>query len=153
MSKRLEDYRHSGADLIGMERSRQIEDLGYTAEHDDNHWDELLEAAVCYAVQSSESFGGADWVCRGLWPSDWNNRPESTLDDLHSVDYLIKAGALIAAEIDRRLRRLLPDEIDPLLKAMHGLHAATSKATARSACEISPAEVALKRAKREGGAA
>ncbi len=126
MSKRLEDYRHSGVELIAMERSRQIEDLGYTAEHDDNHLDELLEAAVCYALQSTKTYGGDNWVCRGLWPSDWNNRPEGRRGDLQALDYLINAGALIAAEIDRRLR-LLPDAddngasiVDQILSDMKG---------------------------------
>jgi hypothetical protein len=88
----------SGAELIAAERARQIEAEGWTAEHDDtDHADgQLADAAACYAL------GRADVTISGtyLWP--WANRwwkPASRVREL------VKAGALIAAEIDR-LNRL-----------------------------------------------
>lgn len=86
----------SGAALIAAERQRQIEDEGWTAEHDDAHTGgEMADAAACYAL------GRADATINGvyLWP--WANgwwRPGDP------VRNLVKAGALIAAEIDRLKR-------------------------------------------------
>ena len=84
-----------GTELIAAERERQISDEGWTPEHDDQHTEgQLAKAAACYAVQAA---GGAvtkyDWPWEGKWwkPGD-------------PVRGLVKAGALIAAEIDR-LRR------------------------------------------------
>ncbi len=79
----------SGAELIAAERRRQIEVLGWTPEHDDQHEDgELLYAAEAYM------FGDPD-----SWPWDEDGfRPTDIIHDL------ARAGACIAAEIDRRQR-------------------------------------------------
>jgi hypothetical protein len=80
-----------GAELIAAERRRQVEEEGWTAEHDDAHDDgELARAGAAYAAFSY-----------ALWPWDrswW--RPEPG-DDIRR---LVKAGALIVAEIDRLQR-------------------------------------------------
>lgn len=112
MSASLKDFEGmSGAELIGIERSRQIEDLEYDAAHDDCHLSsELAIAGICYALAAtSEHVLGAEWVLRGLWP--WSVMelpvPAYTMfgnDDEACMRQLIKAGALLAAEIDRRLR-------------------------------------------------
>ena len=83
-----------GAALIAAERQRQIEVEGWTPEHDAVHTDgELVEAAIAYAVAAIglTVSAEADW-----WPWDlewW--KPKDTRSNL------IRAGALIAAELDR----------------------------------------------------
>lgn len=96
----------SGVELIAEERQRQISQEGWTPEHDDNHDRcELAKAAACYAIQTVEArhlAGTVDYLNApplGEWPWDeawW--KPKDPIRDL------VKAGALIAAEIDR-LRR------------------------------------------------
>lgn len=116
MSTSLNDMQSmSGVTLIGIERSRQIEDLGYDAAHDDLHRSsEIAIAAICYAIASaSEHIEGAPWLVRGLWPWSVMEIPQPAYtvfgnDDEASLNQLIKAGALVAAEIDRRLRLQQP---------------------------------------------
>ncbi len=88
--------------LIAAERQRQVEAEGWTAKHDDRHVDaELARAAACYALPPD---GGRD-TRLGLpvhWPFEarsWRPTPD---DRVHE---LVKAGGLIAAEIDRLLRK------------------------------------------------
>lgn len=70
-------------ELIAEERQRQIDAEGYSAEHDDEHTDDDLRwAASCYLLHS--------WK-----PAD-------------EVRNLVKAAALIAAEIDRLQRSERP---------------------------------------------
>ena len=95
----------TGAELITKERQRQIEKEGWTSEHDaDIHHSEgqLAVAAKCYLdlyhyhthTYAAYYFNQA----RTAWPWDlkWF---KPTPDD--PIRELIKAGALIAAEIDR----------------------------------------------------
>ncbi len=85
----------SGIELITEERRRQVESEGWTTEHDAEHGSgELAKAAAVYALLGT----GAETVENGgsAWP--WNTKwfkPSTRLRDL------TKAGALIAAEIDR----------------------------------------------------
>lgn len=79
------------------ERRRQIQVKGWTPEHDDKHSDcELAAAAAVYAVCYSQgsaynlTYSGAQ-----LWPSRW------TFNDDGYRGNLVKAGALILAEIER----------------------------------------------------
>lgn len=92
----------TGAEMIAAERRRQIEGEGWTAEHDDEHGDgELARAAVCYALAG---VGAASDVVPEAWPWDdfwWNPSPDGIVS-------LTKAGALIAAEIDRLQRARTP---------------------------------------------
>lgn len=89
---------NTGAELIAEERKRQVEKEGYTAKNDDKQSKrELARAAACYAIDhvnpTQLGFG---------WPWDrqcWKPTPDDP------VRQLVKAGALIAAEIDR-LQRL-----------------------------------------------
>ena len=95
----------TGAELIARERRRQVRVKGYTAEHDDEHdQGELAKAAICYAIPSRAAVQAVQW-----WP--WANAPVVN-HNVHNprgresrIRELAKAGALIAAEIDR-LRRL-----------------------------------------------
>jgi hypothetical protein len=78
------------------ERRRQVEAEGWTPKHDDQHQDgEMADAAACYAISStlprnSTLFPPGRWTWR---LSDW--KPAGPRRDL------IKAGALILAEIER----------------------------------------------------
>jgi hypothetical protein len=82
-----------GLELIAKERERQIEVEGFTPEHDRQlYGGSLAAAAGCYALY--------DWSrkdCERLWP--WDRKWWKPSDD--KIRNLVKAGALIAAEIDR----------------------------------------------------
>ena len=107
-----------GWKLIAAERRRQMNKEGWTSEHDDTHArGELGEAAQCYITQAR----GRAWLtlCKYIiddvpdewpWGEEWWN-PQSPIRDL------VKAGALIAAEIDRLQR----------LKLSKGSHASPKK--------------------------
>jgi hypothetical protein len=85
----------SGIVLIANERERQIDKEGWTAKHDQQHiGEELAYAAICYALPNEFKAEGKNT----FWPwEDFNFKP--TPDD--RIRELAKAGALIAAEIDR----------------------------------------------------
>lgn len=87
---------HSAAarDVLA-ERRRQIEAEGWTPEHDDAYAEgDLAQAAGCYSLYAhcSENLDGspADWP----WPEEWWKPAGSRRN-------LVKAGALILAEIER----------------------------------------------------
>lgn len=91
----------TGIDAIAAERRRQIEVEGWTAEHDDEHDQcELSLAGAVYALSGSADSGLRNKdrmsAIRELWPfqSHWFKATGGRED-------LVKAGALIAAEIDR----------------------------------------------------
>lgn len=92
----------SGADLIYLERNRQISEEGYTIEKDKNYTNgQLASAAICYAMSPEQrGFENDENVSLDLaiWPwsiSSWKPSSEDRIKEL------TKAGALIAAEIDR----------------------------------------------------
>jgi hypothetical protein len=94
----------AGADRIAAERRRQIADEGYYAQHDDEHGrDELTRAAVCYALPAHmRPIRVPGQPPSHYWPwalEDWKPTPDDRVREL------VKAGALIAAEIDRLLRQ------------------------------------------------
>lgn len=78
------------------ERQRQINVEGWTPEHDDEHENnEMAFAAACYALYAGNPYPGQGYT-PPEWPWDakfW--RPSTERRDL------IKAGALILAEIER----------------------------------------------------
>ena len=83
----------TGAEMIAEERERQIAVKGWTAEHDDHHQDgELVAAAMVYADRADPPLAE--------WP--WGEEPAGLGAD--RIRDLTKAGALIAAEIDRLTR-------------------------------------------------
>ncbi len=97
----------TGIELIAEERQRQITDEGFDSDHDDMHTvGELAEAAMCYCMtpiwRPANNFPPLGWPWIG--PDNDGFRPS---DD--RVCELTKAGALIAAEIDR-LQRLKTKE-------------------------------------------
>lgn len=121
-----------GIKRIAAERQRQIEKEDYTPEHDDGHeGGQLVLAAIAYAApvliyrkrDYANSFQLSDpfpWSQGGRGVPNFDKRleygtckrnPGNVLPDPNSytdderLDLLVKAGALIAAEIDRLLRR------------------------------------------------
>lgn len=104
-----------GVEIIRAERQRQIEEEGWTPEHDDMYTDgQLTAAAACYAMapeQIVKRYSDA-FIFIDPWPWDptWDKRPRDTQGYLKEPTreerkrMLAKAGALIAAELDRILR-------------------------------------------------
>jgi hypothetical protein len=93
----------SGVDLIAEERERQATVEGYRDSHDDDHdKGELAAAAECYLNELRERPFRENKLGppRQIWP--WDNRYWKPTHD--PVRQLVKAGALIAAEIDRLQR-------------------------------------------------
>jgi hypothetical protein len=100
-----------GVELIGAERERQLLTLGYDGEHDAMHkgGELVLAAAACAlvaATQSPEKIHANTKVrllnrAAEVWPWD-----QEKLDEGSALANLIKAGALIAAEVDRVLKVL-----------------------------------------------
>ena len=96
-----------GVELIAEERARQIHGEHWSASHDDQHrLDELARAAACYAIPHRLRNHIKGRRIQG-WPSKWAvSYWKPSPDD--RIRELVKAGALIAAEIDRLQRRSAP---------------------------------------------
>lgn len=97
-----------GIAIIAEERKRQQE-IGWTLEHDQEHKDsELANAAATYTMDPDVREGLISLMPETLfdnvpptWPWDkewWKPTPDDRIKEL------AKAGALIAAEIDRLLK-------------------------------------------------
>jgi hypothetical protein len=96
----------NGVGLIAAERKRQLDQEGWTTTHDDEHdAGELASAAACYAVEAAcklHPYDGIGTEGKTLpwWPwaqDHW--KPKDPARDL------VRAGALIAAEIDKLQRK------------------------------------------------
>ena len=88
--------------MIAEERTRQVTEEGFTAEHDRRHENhELAMAAISYAaaVASPDIAEHTDGAVRPCW--DWPWQSDQWKPSKDPVRNLVKAGALIAAEIDR----------------------------------------------------
>lgn len=80
---------HTGVEAIAAERLHQIEDLGYTTEHDLRHSvDDFVTAAAAYLGQSTR-------------PPRWAIKRADPDSGYYQRADLVTAGALIAAAIDR----------------------------------------------------
>jgi hypothetical protein len=92
----------TGIERISAERERQVSVEGWTAEHDDEHrFGDLTQAAVSYAGNAVCQIQHSDYPRPLSWPWDlrwWKPSPDP-------IRNLVKAGALIAAEIDRLQRK------------------------------------------------
>lgn len=96
----------TGIELIAEERQRQIDVEGWTIGHDvqEHPNNELANAAATYAMDSDCREALMDiYDCRlvgvpATWP--WDEEWYKLTPD-NRIKELIKAGALIAAEIDR----------------------------------------------------
>lgn len=101
----------TGAKLIAEERTRQVEKENWSAMHDDDHDRGCLAmAGECYVKhyrQRNHMFDLSPMNYQSEpvpdeWPADWSDeswKPKSPIRDL------VRAGALIAAEIDRLQRQ------------------------------------------------
>lgn len=104
----------TGIELIADERRRQVEVEGWTPEHDDEHGEgDIAAAASAYALfasltplrRESRRLHDEDGV-PDMWP--WALRwwkPGADDSNASRIRELVKAGALIAAEIDRLQRQ------------------------------------------------
>lgn len=82
------------------ERRRQIETEGWTPEHDDEHGaGEMAAAAACYALNAAGC--GCEVARNWPWDGSWWKPTTSRRD-------LVKAGALVLAEIERLDRAAAP---------------------------------------------
>ena len=94
----------NGIEMIAAERQRQVEKEGWTPEHDDQHVNgEMATAAACYAMVPDKCDESVAMELPDIWPETWSPKwwkpsPKKRIRELE------KAGALIAAEIDRLLR-------------------------------------------------
>lgn len=96
----VEIPRLDGATLIAAERDRQPTEEGFTAEHDEHHGsNELAWAAWSYIDRAVGEHDPDDASPPAMWP--WS--PSWWKPGKSPLRLLIIAGALIAAEIDRRL--------------------------------------------------
>lgn len=95
----------NGIELIAAERQRQIDVEKWTPEHDDLHkHGQMIGAAHAYVhiaeKQVEMKVRNTNFPMPNAWPWDdewWKPSPDP-------VRNLVKAGALIAAEIDRLQR-------------------------------------------------
>lgn len=87
----------SAIEDIAAERQRQRDVEGWTPEHDDAHGKgQLADAAACYALEDLTASYPAQLEAPEIWPWDvrwW--KPKDRRRDL------VRAGALIVAEIER----------------------------------------------------
>lgn len=85
-------FNHALLDVIS-ERQRQMAVEGWTSEHDDAYQNsELADAAACYAINAHNQ--GLSTPAHWPWAPDWWKQSGPRRD-------LVKAGALILAEIER----------------------------------------------------
>jgi len=98
----------TGVELISAERERQMSQEGWTAQHDDKHPDyDLASVGALYALNllltKQENYSMFfDKIFSHFYPWDemyWKPTPDNP------IRQLTKAGALIAAEIDRLQRK------------------------------------------------
>lgn len=89
----------TGAELIAAERKRQIESENWTAQNDDQYvGNELVDAAESYLhAATAILYSNENGRALMMWP--W--KPSFFKPKSDRVGCLVKAGALLAAEIDR----------------------------------------------------
>ena len=107
----------TGVRLITRERQRQVEEEGWTADHDDGFGYQLAVMAASYIldIAGKHSSEHESWrkkyseYANEIFPFDREDWRKLTPHD--PIRQLTKAGALIAAEIDRLLRMIPFDSI------------------------------------------
>jgi hypothetical protein len=87
------------------ERDRQITAEGWTPAHDDKHTNQ--EMAMAAAAYASLYKGGSDTRALTLWPIEWDLKWWKPTTQRRN---LVKAGALILAEIERLDRQNKEDK-------------------------------------------
>ncbi|AOJ69368.1 MULTISPECIES: hypothetical protein [Burkholderia] len=92
--KREERETDAARDVLA-ERRRQVEAEGWTPKHDDAHsTGDMALAAACYAVADNENYPPTEPPDLWPWDLDWWKPTDERRN-------LVKAGALILAEIER----------------------------------------------------
>lgn len=92
----------TGSQLIAVERERQITSENWSPEHDDKHdGGELVAAAVTYALETT--YDGP--AVTGTWFKKFWCFDDSWFKPKDKIRDLVRAGALLAAEIDRLQRK------------------------------------------------
>ncbi len=93
---------HAARDVLA-ERQRQIEVEGWTPEHDDAHsLGQMASAALCYLAEDIPHWARQQaHGCYWPWDAEWWNPGDHRRN-------LVKAGALILAEIERLDRATRP---------------------------------------------
>lgn len=96
----------NGVELIAAEREKQKSQ--FPSSHDDTHVrGELIYAGIAYALATATMGQGINYhstkafIQSMHWPADWG---EFFMDE-DPIQNLVKAAALIAAEIDRLHRK------------------------------------------------
>jgi hypothetical protein len=115
----------TGAERIAAERARQVSEEGYDAAHDDEHnGGEIAMAAACYAAPEliyvrDDRANQVNFTDPWPWHPRYDARPHdgNVVTPEHAtraerIRLLEKAGALVAAEIDRLLRAPADDNED-----------------------------------------
>lgn len=116
----------NGAELIAAERRRQVEAEGWTPEHDDEHQGNALAwAGRCYIDAATIPAGQREFVTRP--PLNWPWDASWWKPDIDPIRNLVKAGALIAAEIDRLQRAAPPQDGEGRMSLLARLRAAESQ--------------------------
>lgn len=101
----------TGAYMIAVERERQIKDEGYNEEHDQAHAPmTLAKAAVSYILCNDER--KRKIAKTTYWP--WEDKYYKPLDMKRN---LVRAGALVAAAIDRLLAEDVKSPVEPCDKS------------------------------------
>lgn len=101
-------------ELIAVERQRQIESEGFGADHDDDYLErELADAASCYL-----HYGPFSEPERWPWDTSWWKPSNGSGPEDHLRD-MVKAGALVVAEIERLQRAMA--RTDPADRDRHVL--------------------------------
>lgn len=97
----------NGVELIAAERQRQIEVEGWAPEHDDEHDGYEMSAAAKVYCDAARLAGERGKIGPELWrrlAQDFPWEPKWCKPSDDPIRNLVKAGALIAAEIDRLTR-------------------------------------------------
>lgn len=95
-TKKLVSVNTRAARDVLLERKRQIEVEGWTADHDREHPDGTLAlVAACYAVGVEHLYQVHEGEIVPLWPVNWDFKDKGVRLNL------VRAAALLIAEIDR----------------------------------------------------
>ena len=101
----------TGTYMIAVERERQVKDEGYNAEHDQVHTPmTLARAAVSYILCNDENKRKVAKTT--YWP--WEDKYYKPRDMKRN---LVRAGALVAAAIDRLLAKDVQSPVEPCDKS------------------------------------
>jgi hypothetical protein len=108
---------HGALNDIAAERRRQVEAEGWTAEHDDEHHTsgELAKAAACYATGNNRLTVNGTKGPHFIWT--WGRERWKPSDPRRN---LVKAAALIVAEIERLDRISRGDAMQADTRALQG---------------------------------